>query len=134
MVELNQNFLDKAPEYLGDQASKVGSYFCSGLQSFTPEAGKYDLIWCQWVLGHLTDDDLVDFFQRCKAGLAPNGLIVFKENISNDLEFDDNDSSYIRDRENFLEVVEKAGLQLIKETKQKCFPSDLFEVRMFAVK
>ena len=26
-------------------------------QDFTPEEGRYDLIWCQWVLGHLTDGE-----------------------------------------------------------------------------
>src|SRR5690348_8464954 len=30
----------------------------------SPLAGRYDCIWAQWVLGHLTDDDLVAFFIR----------------------------------------------------------------------
>jgi len=51
---------------------KVGQYYAEGLQvttptdvtlphmmshnqTFTPEAGRYDVIWCQWVLAHLTD-------------------------------------------------------------------------------
>ncbi len=38
------------------------------------------MIWVQWVLGHLPDDDFVAFFKRCKLGLAPNGFICVKEN------------------------------------------------------
>ena len=55
-------------------------YLYEPLQKWTPEAGHYDVIWCQWVLGHLTDDDLVAFFKRCAKGLAPGGLIFVKEN------------------------------------------------------
>lgn len=38
---------------------------CAGLQNFIPEEGVYDVIWVQWVLGHLTDGDLVTFLNRC---------------------------------------------------------------------
>jgi len=37
----------------------------TGLQKFTPEEKAYDVQWIQWVLGHLTDKDLVDFLKRC---------------------------------------------------------------------
>ena len=47
-------------------ATKIGHLICSGLQDFTPSDGAYDVIWCQWVLGHLTDEDLVAFFKRAK--------------------------------------------------------------------
>ena len=90
------------------------------MQDFTPEEGKYDLIWCQWVLGHLTDgemctpsghqcplfkenpvysaDHLVAFFQRCLKGLSPGGgLIVVKENVADTgAVFDEQDSSVTR--------------------------------------
>ncbi|KAL8482199.1 hypothetical protein ACS0TY_028377 [Phlomoides rotata] len=33
---------------------------------FTPEAGRYDIIWIQWCIGHLSDDDFVSFFNRAK--------------------------------------------------------------------
>ena len=51
------------------------------MQDFTPEAGRYDLIWIQWCIGCLTDDDLVAFLGRCVTGLAPGGLIVIKDNV-----------------------------------------------------
>ena len=34
---------------------RLERFICSGLQDFTPEAGRYDAIWSQWVLGHLHD-------------------------------------------------------------------------------
>ncbi|GMP48828.1 hypothetical protein CsSME_00016046 [Camellia sinensis var. sinensis] len=33
---------------------------------FTPEDGRYDVIWVQWCIGHLVDDDFVSFFKREK--------------------------------------------------------------------
>lgn len=38
----------------------------AGLQDFSPEPKTYDVIWCQWVLGHLTDEDFVGFMKSCK--------------------------------------------------------------------
>ena len=64
LVEQNKLFLEKAKNYL-KSSNKVENLYCCGLQNFLPEAGKYDVIWCQWVLGHLTDDHLTDFFKRC---------------------------------------------------------------------
>ena len=51
LVELNKDFLDKAKTYLGARASKVGKYFCCGLQDLDLAGRKYDLIWIQWVTG-----------------------------------------------------------------------------------
>jgi protein N-terminal methyltransferase len=71
-----------------------------GLQDWIPpKATKYDLIWNQWCLGHLTDQQLVQYLQRCRASLEPSdGWIVIKENLSSgnaDL-FDEVDSSVTR--------------------------------------
>lgn len=68
MVEQNPQFLDTAKEYLGPSLveKKVGQMFPVGLQDFQPDVGKYDVIWVQWVLGHLTDQDFVQFFLKCQ--------------------------------------------------------------------
>lgn len=66
MVEQNHVFLEKAKIYLGHKIDKVVNYFPTGLQTFHPPFKKYDVIWIQWVLGHLTDTDLVHFLERCK--------------------------------------------------------------------
>lgn len=35
------------------------------LQNFYPKPQKYDVIWCQWVLGYIRDDDLIEFLKNC---------------------------------------------------------------------
>ena len=37
-----------------------------GVQAFDPAPTTYDVVWVQWVIGHLTDADLVAFLRRCK--------------------------------------------------------------------
>lgn len=135
MVELNQSFLDSARGFIGEHSSRVDRLICSGLQDFTPDEGRYDVIWVQWVLGHLTDEDLVNFFKRCQKGLAPNGIIAVKENVSgsNITEFDDVDSSFTRSKDSHMRAMLNAGLKIIKEEKQKGFPKGLYSVYMFAL-
>lgn len=134
MVEQNQDFLDEAKNFIGEQSSRVERYMCSGLQDFIPEPGRYDVIWCQWVIIYLRDDDLMTFFQRCKLGLAENGLMFVKENITDEeqLDLDGDDSSVTRPRSLILDLAKQAGLSCIKEEKQKSMPKDIYEVRMFA--
>ena len=42
----------------------------------------YDLIWIQWVIGHLIDEDLINFLVKCKKHLSPSGVIFVKDNLS----------------------------------------------------
>jgi len=135
MVELNGDFIEQAKKEFAalPEGSKLDRCFVSGLQDFTPNPAEYDVIWSQWVLGHLTDDHLIDFFRRCKEGLAPHGLMVVKENVSKSLEFDDLDSSYTRPLSLLKDLIHRSGFRIIKEEKQKKFPKDLFEVRMLAL-
>lgn len=65
----------------------------------------FDVVWCQWCLGHLSDVDLVAFFRRCRQALrdAEKSVIVVKENLCQDepdgsprTVFDESDSSLTR--------------------------------------
>lgn len=60
----------------------------------------YDLVWTQWCVGHLTDDNLVTYFQRCARALEPTkGVMVLKENLVagvGESVFDARDSSVTR--------------------------------------
>ncbi|ORX89416.1 hypothetical protein K493DRAFT_318692 [Basidiobolus meristosporus CBS 931.73] len=137
LVEQTAKFLEQAQEeYLLNEkeAGRIGEFICQGLQDFTPEEESYDLIWSQWVLGHLTDDDLVAFFERCKRGLKPRGLIGVKENIAvSGYIVDEEDSSVTRSEDILKGIFKKAGLRIIKEQTQMGFPSGLFTVKMFAL-
>lgn len=134
MVEQNQSFLNGARAYIGQEAHRVDQLYCSGLQDFVPEEGKYDVIWCQWVTGHLTDKDLVSFLRRCRAGLRQDGILVVKDNLTRDeVDVDNRDGSVTRPRSLFEQLFEKAGMRIVAERKQYKFPKGLYEVRMFAL-
>lgn len=136
LVEQNGAFLEQAKQYLGPKLSKIGHFFPVGLQNFEPEAGRYDVIWIQWVLGHLTDSDLVKFLKLCQKGLKPGGVIVIKENTasSEDVDVDEKDSSVTRPFALLKSLFKSAGLDCIKLMKQNDFPKGLYSVYMFALR
>ena len=136
MVELSQKFCDAAREFIGPESSRVDRVICSGLQDFTPEPERYDVIWCQWVLSHLRDDDLVAFLKRCQEGLSKGGVIIAKENIcqGNTIVFDEVDSSFVRPKEHMERVLSRSGMTIVKQERQKGFPKDIFAVYMYALK
>lgn len=138
MVEQNAIFLEKAKSYLGTRIleTKIGEMYSVGLQSFKPEDNKYDVIWVQWVLGHLTDEDLVNFLKSCRRGLKSNGVIVVKENVTTSeiVDIDDNDSSVTRPMFLLKSLFEKANYDCIRLVKQHNFPKGIYTVYMFILK
>ncbi|KAG0208516.1 hypothetical protein BGX28_000570 [Mortierella sp. GBA30] len=141
LVENCAAFVKQAKdEYLKSeiQAGIVGEVRCSGLQNVAFEGtsweGRFDVIWCQWVLGHLTEEDLIAFFNRCKKGLKPGGLIFVKENNAKvGIVIDEEDSSMTRSDLVWKDMFHKAGLRLLREDVQRGFPSGLFAVKMYAL-
>ncbi|XP_067339768.1 N-terminal Xaa-Pro-Lys N-methyltransferase 1 isoform X1 [Channa argus] len=135
LVDVTQEFLDKAKTYLGEESKRVENYFCTGLQDFVPESGRYDVIWIQWVIGHLTDDHLVKFLQRCQKALRPNGIIVIKDNVSYEgVVPDEVDSSVCRDLEIVRSLVRRAGIRIIHEEQQMNFPKEIYQVHTLALR
>ena len=107
-----QAFDPRIPISEQDQCAILGKAGFSDNESpeQTPAAG-FDVIWCQWCLGHLSDDELVAFFRRSKEALRSpgkgtselDGLIVVKENLCSEAisgeprtVFDASDSSLTR--------------------------------------
>jgi len=72
-MEPEAGFLEKARVDLKDN-EKVGEFYLKGMQEMNFDY-KYDCIWIQWVIGHLTDDDLIIFMKKCKEALTPNVFI-----------------------------------------------------------
>lgn len=148
VVEPVKKFTDEFIASLTEEdKARVGEVHNLGLQDWVPEKGAYDVIWNQWCLGHLTDDQLVAYLQRCKDGLRKrdpavsddtDSWIVVKENMSTNIYGDDiydpEDSSVTRSDTNFRKIFRKAGLRLITTQEQKGFPKDLYPVRMYALK
>jgi len=116
LLEQNGSFLEKAKSCLnspkvgryiqrglqdfmfselgGTSSSTEVSTCSSSIDSNDKEAssnfsfsGSYDLVWIQWVSGHLVDDHLVRCLRRCRKALSECGLIVIKENVCSDGHF-----------------------------------------------
>ncbi|KAL6045078.1 N-terminal Xaa-Pro-Lys N-methyltransferase 1, partial [Balamuthia mandrillaris] len=139
LVEPNADFLNKAKELLSpcqSESHRVGEYFNSSLQEFAPQTAFYDVIWVQWVIGYLTDEHLVSFFKRCKAGLREGGILIVKDNLIRKRGFyvDTQDSSITRSDEYLKELFKQSNLELLKEEEQQDFPAGMMPVRTYALR
>jgi protein N-terminal methyltransferase len=135
LVEPSQRLLSHAPEYIGPPHNSHCRYYCSGLQDYTPQPDQYNIIFIQWVIGYLTDEDLVEFFKRCAVGLRRGGVIVLKDNTCTDVAFvvDREDASVTRSLPYILAMVRLAGLRVVLEEYQEDFPKNIFPVPMLAL-
>ncbi|XP_059291222.1 alpha N-terminal protein methyltransferase 1 isoform X2 [Lycium ferocissimum] len=140
LLEPVSHFLESArvnlaPENLMvSELHKAANFYCVPLQEFTPDAERYDIIWVQWCIGHLADDDFIAFFKRAKLGLKPGGLFVLKENIARaGFVLDKEDKSITRSDSYFKELFNQCGLYIYKMKDQKEFPDELFAVKMYAL-
>lgn len=124
------------------QQGKIDDIYVVGLEAWQPNSTskKYDLMWNQWCLGHLTDQQLVDYLVRCRDALSEQGVIVVKENLSTDPQgadlFDELDSSVTRTDAKFRSLFAAAGLRLIRSEDQLGFPPrlGLLPVRSYALR
>jgi len=134
LLEANADFSKKARTYVGNE--NLDNIFTLGMEEFTPEEGRYALIWIQWCIIYLTDDDLVAFLQRCAKGLAPGGMIGIKDNVCSaamGFEVDNTDNSVTRSDQHYKSLFSRAGLVLVEDQVQKDLPKELFQVRMYAL-
>ena len=158
LIQSTHQSLDPSSPLSGSSTKFVGRV---GYKPSPNELGdidsKFDVIWCQWTLGHLSNPDLVLFLTRAKKALRdPESVIVVKENVCAEIEgsanggvvFDDQDSSltrYVEDttyptevalmrlkssNRTFKELFTEADLSLYLEKTQEGFPEGLFEVKM----
>lgn len=140
LLEPVKPFVEQMPKELQGVAAKgkLGDIYDIGMQDWSPapeKAGQYWLVWCQWCVGQLPDDELVLFWQRCREALMPGGTMIVKENIApfEDI-FDETDSSVTRTDAKFRELFVRAGFKLIASDIQKGLPKELYPVRMYCLK
>ncbi|TIB69110.1 hypothetical protein E3P77_00614 [Wallemia ichthyophaga] len=149
LVEPTKKFTDVARERLSvhDKVKEGSTWVVKeiGLQSWQPE-GVYDLIWSQWCIPHLSDEELVTYLNKAKKALrryesndkyfGQDGLVVVKENICSDSDytlFDDEDSSITRSHQAYLDIFDKAGMSIVYQEVQVGFPKELYPVRVYAL-
>jgi len=95
---------------------------------------KYDVIWIQWVIIYLTDQDFVTFFESCRNALTPNGLIIVKDNfLRQGFNVDLDDRSITRSEDHLKLLFSASGLTILQQKLQSHFPPDLFPVKMWAL-
>ncbi|XP_022926332.1 alpha N-terminal protein methyltransferase 1-like isoform X5 [Cucurbita moschata] len=140
LVEPVSHFLEAARQSLAPENNgasdvhKPANFFCVPLQEFTPDAGRYDVIWVQWCIGHLTDDDFISFFRRAKLGLKAGGIFILKENIAKSgFILDKEDRSITRSDVYYKDLFHHCGLYAYKSRDQTGFPEELFPVKMYAL-
>lgn len=99
VIEASPPLLRAAPAFV-DAPGESGGVVVGGaasecrfveadMRTWTPAPGTYDVIWVQWATLYLTDSHLVRFLDRCRRALAPNGVLVLKENCLGGLPDDD---------------------------------------------
>lgn len=140
LLEPVPHFLEAARVSLASENStapdmhKAANFICVPLQDFTPAAGRYDVIWIQWCISQLADDDFIAFFKRARIGLKPGGLFILKENVARQgFVLDNKDKSITRSDKYFKELFCKCGLYLYKTKDQRGFPAELLGVKMYAL-
>lgn len=116
-------------------AGRVVDIYHMGMQDWRAEEGRYSLIWCQWCVGHLTDEDMLKWLDQCKRALQDKGMLVIKENNAPTEDvFDEEDSSKTRSDQSFRRIFAQAGWKLLATDLQKGMPRELYPIRMYALK
>ena len=144
LIESSAALLHAAPDYLGHAVAAKCRFFCAGLQDWQPAPNTYSIIWIQWVLSYLTDDDIIRFFRRCGESLVDDGLIILKENMCGgddddvdegiiDFEVDVDDASVTRSLRYWKYLIHQSGLRIIYEKTQDGFPDEIYPVPMLAL-
>ena len=139
MVEPVEKFAREVKGQKMVGSGSVGHVYVIGLEDWVPDKeAKYDIIWNQWCLGHLTDKQLVAYLERCRRALTVDGWVIVKENMGTNADgedvFDQQDSSVTRTDQKFRRLFMEAGMRLVKTELQRGFPKGLYPVRFYALK
>ena len=134
LVEQCRAFVERAAEEMPEVKG-----VCQGLQEWRPEEGAYDVLWVQWVTGHLRDEDFGPFLERMAKGLAERGALVIKDNTAAGEQFvmDCTDHSLTRTLKHYKAIFKAAkastGLELVECILQEGFPEGVFPVYSFVL-
>ena len=122
LLEPAPHLIQKARDNLMSEGSKC-EFYETGMENFQFKH-KYDSIWIQWVIGHLTDPDLVAFLTRCRENLSvPSGVIVLKDNVNPEgFYYDTRDNSIARSSRHLEHLLGLAGLEVCHKARYEDFP------------
>ena len=134
LLEPAANLMAKAKESLKDNPN-IGEFHQKGMEEFE-FAQKYDTIWIQWVIGYLTDNDLLAFLHKCKDNLNTNGVVVIKDNACEHYGFilDKSDCSIARNVNYYNTIFNHAGYDVLLTERFKEFPEDAMPIMKFVIR
>lgn len=113
----------------------MGDFYQQGMEEFEFQR-KYDTIWIQWVIGYLTDNDLLAFLEKCKKNLNPHGVVVIKDNACEQYGFilDKTDCSIARNIRYYNTIFQHAGYDVLLAERFKEFPDDAMPIMKFVIR
>lgn len=128
---------DEAPSASASTSESTDLASADGVAGSNAEPFTYDLVWAQWCLQHLSDEDLIAFLKQAKAALKEGGIIGVKENVCSEeadgserVWYDEEDHSITRSTKAYERVFAEAGLNIVKCEVQLGMPAELFVVKM----
>jgi len=80
LVEACEAWSKQSRRYLGKKRALSCTFTNSRLEEFKPTPDTYDLIWVQWTLQYLIDQDVVAMLKALKPSLRKKGVMIVKEN------------------------------------------------------
>lgn len=136
LLEPSPRLLQASRTYVGN--SHTGTFYGLGLHQIDqlPKERKYDLIWCQWVLVHLTDVDMIAFLLHCKNLISSTGLLIVKENLvakEDVFDIDHLDSSISRSALYYESLFMQGGWTILYDKDCPEFPTELYPVHFYAL-
>lgn len=150
LVEFVKKHLDKAREKLplSGKGQCSFAFHNTSMQKFSIAPAQYDLIWCQWLLMYLTDEDALSLLLRAGKGLTTDGVLLVKENISTEEKstyFDAADGelweeddaqgpvSCVRTSMHYWDLFDRAGLKVVDEQHQQDLGEEHMEMALFVL-
>jgi len=134
IFERDQKFVNYCKNNFA-QNSKIKEISCNSLQDF--QFNKlYDVIWVQWCLQDLQDDDLAAFLIRCKNSLTTSGVIIVKENIMlyEGRYLDVDNGCEFRSNKDLRDIFTQCNLQIMQEGRIDNWPTTLLPIATFVLR
>ncbi|MCQ2818931.1 MAG: N-terminal Xaa-Pro-Lys N-methyltransferase 1 [archaeon] len=147
LFEQDSKFVNKAKELLSSN-KKVKGFYNESLENFDfkNKTNYYDLIWIQWTLENIEDDDLDTFLKKCYNALTDKGLIIVKENIFVRDEYDGNkkydvnniysqeDLSKQREDIYYIKLFNKNGFNIYRHFLNPNWPQGIMPMVVYVLK
>ena len=137
LLERKREFLIKAEERCKNLNYQHGKtifrdFYNSSIEDFTFK-NNYDLIFIQWVLEYLTDENLDEFLIKVYNNLNHQGVLIIKENVNEKSEYWEDEGSHIREISFFEERFKRLNLKEIYSEKVDLGRTDLYDVQMWCL-